>query len=174
MFGINSLFDAMLDYLYGELVKGLSDFFVLMNQMGVDVLELPWVAALVSFFAQLGWVLFLAGISVAILETAIEAQNGKAALRDTALNLIKGFLAVNLFTVVPVELFKFSVGLQGQLGRAMATVFQAESTESIGTLAMNLITPLTGFALFNLVFILMMSYAVIKVFFRISSEAGYL
>ena len=174
MFGINSLFDSMLDYLYGELVKGLSDFFVLMNQMGVDVLELPWVAALVSFFAQLGWVLFLAGISVAILETAIEAQNGKAALRDTALNLIKGFLAVNLFTVVPVELFKFSVGLQGSLGKAMATVFQAESTESIGTLATNLIAPLNAFALFNLVFILMISYAVIKVFFQNIKRGGIL
>jgi len=172
MFGVDSLFQSLLDYVYGEAIKGLSDLFTMMNQMGVDVLELPWMQALVYFFAQLGWALFLAGVAVAIFDTAIEAQNGKASVRDTAINLMKGLMAVSLFTVVPVELFKFCVGLQGDLGRAICTVFQINAMDDIGTLASNLISPLTTFNPFNIIFIIMVGYCVIKVFFQNIKRGG--
>ncbi|MDL2289001.1 DUF6045 family protein [Oscillospiraceae bacterium OttesenSCG-928-F05] len=177
MFGIDSLFQSLLDYLYGEIGKGLSDFFVQMNSMGVDVLELPWIAALISFFSHFGWALFLAGVAVAIFDTAIEAQNGKASIRDTAINLIKGFMAVSLFTVVPVELFKFCVGLQGQLGRAVCTAFQIEAMSDIGTLASNILGTYVGvktFTAFNILFIIMLGYSVIKVFFANIKRGGIL
>lgn len=174
MFGIDSLFQSLLDYIYGEAVKGLSDFFTQMNNMGVDVLELPLIQALVSFFSHFGWALFLAGVAVAVFDTAIEAQNGKANIRDAAINLTKGFMAVNLFTTVPVELFKFCVGLQGQLGRAVCTVFQIDAMSDIGTLASDLLSAFTVFNPFNIIVIIMLGYCVIKVFFQNIKRGGIL
>ena len=106
-----------MDYVYGEAVKGLSDFFSQMNGMGVEIIELPWIQAVVSFFTYFGWALFIAGLAVAVFDCVIESQNGKSTLRDLALNSIKGFLAVSLFSIVPVELFKFCVSLQGDLAQ---------------------------------------------------------
>ena len=171
---LDSLFQSILDYAYGEVIKGLSDFFSMMNQMGIDVLELPWIQALVGFFGHLGWALFLAGVAVAIFDAVIESQNGKPAVRDAALNLIKGFMAVSLFTIVPVELFRFSVGLQGSLGRAVCRVFQIDAVSDIGSMATNIIAPLTTISPFNLFFSILVGYCVIKVFFSNIKRGGIL
>ena len=154
------------------MIKALVDLFSMMSQMGSNVLELPWIQALVSFFSHFGWALFLAGAAVAIFDTAIEAQNGKAALRDTTINLTKGLMAVSLFTVVPVELFSFCVGLQGQLGRAICTAFQINAMADIGTLASNLIAPFAFTNPINILTIIMVAYSVIKVFFQNIKRGG--
>ncbi len=164
----------MMEYLYGEAIKVLSDFFAQMNGMGIETLELPWVQALVSFFSYLGWALFLAGLSVAIFDCAIEAQNGKASVRDLAINIIKGFMAVSLFTIVPVELFKFCVGLQGDLGRAICTAFQMDAFTSIALLSANVLQLFGTPNLFNLVFVIMVGYCVIKIFFANIKRGGIL
>lgn len=57
------------------------------------------------------------GLVVAVFEVGIECQTGRANVKDAALNAIKGFMAVACFTLVPVELYKLSVTLQGQLDR---------------------------------------------------------
>lgn len=174
MFGIDSLFQSLLDYVYAEMIKGLSDVLTQMNYMGVEVLELAWMQALISFFSHFGWALYLAGMSVAILDTALEAQNGKAGIRDTALNMLKGFMAVNLFTVIPVELYRFCVGLQGELGQAICKVFQIEALSDIGTFASNLLSVYTIFNPFNLIFVIMLGYCFIKVFFANIKRGGIL
>lgn len=64
-------------------------------------------------FSLFGWGLFLAGLVVAVFDLAIAAQSGRVSVRDTALNTIKGLMAVSLFTTLPVELYKFCISLQG-------------------------------------------------------------
>lgn len=86
-----------------------------MNNMGVELFELPWVQAVTGFFGYLGWMLFVVGIAVGAFECAIEYQGGRGSVRDTALNYVKGFMAVSLFTVVPVKLYALCVSLQGLL-----------------------------------------------------------
>ena len=171
---LDSLFQSFIDYTYGEIVKVLSDFFNSMNQMGIEVLDLPWIQALLSFFSHFGWALFLAGVAVAIFDTAIEAQNGKASVRDAAINLIKGFMAVSLFTVVPVELFRFCVGLQGSLGRAVCTAFQIDAMSDIGTLASNAVSLFVMTNPINILFIIMVGYCTIKIFFANIKRGGIL
>jgi len=46
---------------------------------------------------------------VAAFECGIEYQTGRGSVRETALNAINGFMAVSLFTVVPVELYKLCI-----------------------------------------------------------------
>ena len=48
-------------------------------------------------------------------EFGIEYTTGRANLQHTALGAIKGFLAVSLFTILPVRLYALSVSLQGRL-----------------------------------------------------------
>ena len=171
---LDSLLQSIMDFMFAEVIKVLSEFFTMMNQMGVDVLELPWIQILVTFFGHIGWALFIAGMALSIFDTAIEAQNGKASVRDTSINLIKGFMAVSLFTVVPIELFKFCVGLQGALGRAVCTAFQIDAMSNIGNIATNILSPLTVQNPFNLLFAIMLGYCVIKVFFSNVKRGGIL
>jgi hypothetical protein len=168
------LFGGLLDYIYGEIIKALTTFLSYMNGMGVQVIELPWIQALISFFSHFGWALFLAGVALSVFDTAIEAQNGKASVRDTAINLIKGLLAVSMFTILPVELFKFSVNLQGQLGRAVAEAFQLASLTDTGSLFESILSAVGDTNPFNIVTIIMTGYCVIKCFFSNIKRGGIL
>jgi hypothetical protein len=73
---------------------------------------LEWVQAVVIFFSQLGWALYGVSLVVSGFECGIEYISGRGNIQQAALNAIKGFLAVNLFTVVPVRLYSLSVALQ--------------------------------------------------------------
>ena len=70
---------------------------------------MAWVQAIVQFFFQFGWALYGVGLVVAVFECSIEYQSGRGSVKDTALNAVKGFLAVGLFSVVPVRLYQLCV-----------------------------------------------------------------
>lgn len=63
-----------------------------MNNMGVELFDLPWVNAITTFFSWLGWALFVVGLVVGAFECAIEYQGGRGSIKDTALNYVKGFM----------------------------------------------------------------------------------
>ena len=65
--------------------------------MGVELFALPWVEAVTTFFSYFGWALFGVGLVVGAFECAIEYQGGRGSIKDTAMNYIKGFMAVSLF-----------------------------------------------------------------------------
>ena len=98
-FVAETILDQILDWIYGKIIGFLNDFFVMMNNMGVELFELPWVNAVTTFFSYLGWALFGVGLVVGAFECAIEYQGGRGSIKDTAMNYIKGFMAVSLFTV---------------------------------------------------------------------------
>lgn len=114
-FVAETILDQILDWIYGKIIGFLNDFFVMMNNMGVELFELPWVNAVTTFFSYLGWALFGVGLVVGAFECAIEYQGGRGSIKDTAMNYIKGFMAVSLFTVVPVNLYSLCVSLQSVL-----------------------------------------------------------
>lgn len=156
--------------------------------MGVELFDLPWVQAIVLFFSQLAWALFGVGLVVAVFECGIEYASGRGDIQQTALSAIKGFLAVNLFSVVPVRLYALSVTLQGTLtagitgaDTTISDVAQEIVTE-LGTI--DSLTGLTagsylGFStvtspIMFLFAIILMAYAVIKVFFANLKRGGIL
>ena len=94
--------DNLIDWFYGQVVGFLGNFFSVMGNMGVELFELNWVQAIVLFFSQLGWALFGVSLVVSGFEFGIEYSIGRGNLQQTALNAIKGFLSVSLFTVVGV------------------------------------------------------------------------
>ena len=105
----------IVDWFYGQVVGFLGNFFAEMGNMGVELFEMSWVQSIVLFFSYLAWALYGTGLVVACFECSIEYSSGRGNIRETALNAIKGFMAVSLFTVVPVRLYELSVTLQGQL-----------------------------------------------------------
>ena len=178
-FTANPVMDALIDWSYGQMIGFLGNFFAEMGNMGVELFDLPWVQAIVLFFSQLAWALFGVGLVVAGFECGIEYASGRGDIQQTALSVIKGFLAVNLFSVVPVRLYALSVTLQGTLtagitgaDTTISDVAQEIVTE-LGTI--DSLTGLTagsylGFStvtspIMFLFAIILMAYAVIKVFF---------
>lgn len=182
--------DELLEWVYGQIVGFLGSFFALMGAMGTELFEMSWVQSIVLFFSYLGWSLYGTGLVVSGFECGIGYQTGRGTnIANRAFSAIKGFLAVNLFTKVPVELFKLSVELQSSLtagitgyGSGIDTVAGniIERFQEGGTLA-----EVTNAGLFGglglitspilvLFIIIMMGYAVIKVFFSNLKRGGIL
>ena len=178
-----TVMDNLIDWAYGQVVGFLGNFFMAMGNMGVELFELEWVQAIVLFFSQLGWALFGVSLVVCAFEFGIEYTTGRANLQHTALNAIKGFLAVSLFTTVPVRLYTLSVSLQGQIsagitgyGTSIGDVGQQIITDlsSVESIAdMTQVTLDFGFGVITSRIILM-AYAVIKVFFANLKRGGIL
>ena len=63
-FVAETVLDQIIDWLYGKIVGFLNDFFAMMNNMGVELFDLPWVNAITTFFGWLGWALFVVGLVV--------------------------------------------------------------------------------------------------------------
>lgn len=61
-----------MDWIYGQIVGFLGNFFALMGNMGVELFELEWVSAIILFFSRLAWALFTVSVVVCAFECGIE------------------------------------------------------------------------------------------------------
>lgn len=187
-FVADKILGQIVDWFYGQVVGFLGNFFAEMGNMGVELFEMSWVQSIVLFFSYLAWALYGTGLVVACFECGIEYSSGRGNIRETALNAIKGFMAVSLFTVVPVRLYELSVTLQGQLtagitgygasiGDVASDIMQEFSAvESLTNLSSG---PFLGFGsitsgLMILFCIILIAYAIIKVFFANLKRGGIL
>ena len=187
-FVASTVMDDLIDWFYGQLVGFLGNFFAQMGNMGVELFDLEWVQAVILFFSKLAWALFAVSLVVRAFECGIEYASGRANLQQTALDMIKGFFAVSLFTTVPVRLYALSVSLQGTL-----SVGLTGSDSTIGEVGQQIITDLSEIdsladmidnsyfglgvitsPLMILFCVILMAYAVIKVFFANLKRGGIL
>ena len=168
----------VIDWFYARILEFLSMFFTSMNNMGASIFDLAWIQAITGFFAYFAWALFGVGMVVAVFDCAIEAQNGKMTIRETALNVIKGFIACGTFTTLPIALYKFSVSLQGMFSFDMIHLFEATEVHlwDIGEFANNLLSldMFKNSTLYNAFLSIAMGYCVIKVFFGNIKRGGIL
>ena len=187
-FVASTVLDAIIDWFYGQVVGFLGNFFAEMGNMGVELFQQNWVQSIVLFFSYLAWALYVTGLVVAGFECGIEYNSGRGNFKEMALNAIKGFLAVSLFTVVPVRLYELSVTLQSSLTAGITgygTSIGDAAGEIINTLnGSGSLTEMTSSSMFGfasitspimiLFCIIMMAYAVIKVFFANLKRGGIL
>ena len=106
-FAADTVLGQIMDWIYAQIIGFLGEFFAMMGNMGAELFEMSWVQAIVLFFSYLAWALYGTGLVVSAFECGIEYQSGRGSIKDTALNAIKGFMAVSLFTIVPVELYNW-------------------------------------------------------------------
>ena len=187
-FVAETVLGEILDWFYGQIIGFLGNFFAEMGDMGAEIFQLSWVQSIVLFFSHLGWALYVTGLVVACFECGIEYTSGRGGIKDTALNAIKGFMAVSLFTVVPVRLYELSTTLQSSLTAGITGY-----GTSLGDVAGEIITTLSdagalsdltdgtffGFAsitspIMVLFCVILMAYAIIKVFFASLKRGGIL
>ena len=178
----------IVDWFYGQVVGFLGNFFAEMGNMGAELFTMDWVQSIVLFFSYLAWALYGTGLVVACFETGVEYSSGRGNIRETALNAIKGFMAVSLFSTVPVRLYELCVSLQGtftaaltgygsSIGDVAGEVMQEfNAVDSLSGLTAG---PLLGFGTITsgimiLFCLILMAYAVVKVFFANLKRGGIL
>lgn len=170
----------MLKWFYETIYGAVADFFTMMGNMGADIFDLDWIKATIQLFTLFGWALFIAGTVVAVFDTAIEYQNGRATIKTTAINVLKGFFACSLIGVVPVELYKFCISLQNTFSHDLSAIFAG--TQSIDLAGESTSVLQGSFAvssniqinLFNILAMIAFAYCVIKIFFANIKRGGIL
>lgn len=154
----------------------LADFFTYMSNMGSDFFDLNWVQATTKLFSLFGWSLFAVGLVVAIFDVAIEHQSGRVNIKTTAINVLKGFLAVSLFTIAPVKLYQLCITLQNTFAKDLSSMF-AGSTNGFydfAGAANAALTVIGGLGAFGIFALIALGYCTIKVFFSNIKRGGIL
>ena len=174
----SSIWDVFLGWIYEAIYGAIADFFTMMGSMGTDLFNLSWVQSCLHLFLLFGWALFVAGLVVAMFDTAIEYQStGRINIKQQLMPMLYGFLAVNLFTVVPVRLYPLCITLQNTLMHDLASQFVSEQTVggNIMQIAQNALSMLTMTPnILNLCFMIALGYCVIKIFFANIKRGGIL
>ena len=174
----SSIWDIFLGWIYEAIYGAIADFFTMMGSMGTDLFNLSWVQSCLHLFSLFGWALFIAGLAVAVFDCAIEYQSmGHFSVKRQVMPMLYGFLAVNLFTVVPVRLYTLCITLQNTLMHDLASQFASEQTigGNIVQVASNALSLLTATPnILNLCFMIALGYCVIKIFFANIKRGGIL
>ena len=176
----NSIWNLMLKWLYNSVYSAIADFFTMMGNMGAEIFDLAWIQAIVKLFTLFGWGLFVAGVVVAVFDLAIEFQSGRANVKNTMLNILKGFFACSLIGIVPIELYKFCISLQNTFADELARIFSWGSgidfATRAGIILGNAFSPvmINNNILLNTLLLIAFAYCIIKVFFQNIKRGGIL
>lgn len=176
----NVIWNTMLQWFYETIYGAVADFFTVMGNMGADIFDLDWVKATIKLFTLFGWSLFIAGVAVAVFDVAIEYQCGRANIKTTAINILKGFFACSLIGIVPVELYKFCISLQNIFSHDLSRIFAGTQSLDLAGQSMNVlqgsfaVSAQINFNLFNLLALIAFAYCVIKIFFANIKRGGIL
>lgn len=176
----NVIWNTMLQWFYETIYGAVADFFTMMGNMGADIFDLDWVKATIKLFTLFGWALFIAGVVVAVFDVAIEYQCGRANVKTTAINILKGFFACSLIGIVPVELYKFCISLQNTFSQDLSRIFAGTQSLDLASQSMSVlqgsfeVSTQVSFNLFNLLALIAFAYCVIKIFFANIKRGGIL
>ena len=176
-----AIWNTMIQWFYETIYGAVADFFSMMGGMGADIFNLDWVNATIKLFTLFGWTLYIAGLVVAVFDVAIEYQSGRANIKTTSINILKGFFACSLVGVLPVELYKFCISLQNTFSHDLAALFGAGQTVDLSAASLAALTAkfLTGAGavqatLLTLLCLIAFAYCVIMIFFQNIKRGGIL
>ncbi len=176
----SAIWDIMLRWFYTAIYDAIAEFFTSMGNLGVEMYDLDWIKAAVHLFYLFGWALFCVGLIVAIFDVAIESQTGRTNIKTAALNIFKGFMAANLVTVVPLELYKFCVTLQNTFAGDLTRVFAGQQSLGLSQTSMSVlagsfsVSSQVNINVFNILAMIALAYCVIKIFFANIKRGGIL
>ena len=176
-----AIWNTMIQWFYETIYGAVADFFSMMGGMGAEIFDLDWVSATIKLFTLFGWTLYIAGLVVAVFDVAIEYQSGRANIKTTSINILKGFFACSLVGVLPVELYKFCISLQNTFSHDLAALFGAGQTVDLSAASIAALTAkfLTGVGaaqatLLTLLCLIAFAYCVIMIFFQNIKRGGIL
>lgn len=174
----DSIWEVYLKWIYEAIYGAIADFFTLIGNMGTDIFDLPWVQAFLKLFNLFGWSLFVSGLVVAVFDIAIEYQSmHQLNIKRQMIPILVGFLAVNLFTVLPVKLYTFCITIQNTFMHDLADLFATDiaSGKNFVDIASVALANIKGTAsIFNLLTLIALGYCVVKIFFANIKRGGIL
>ena len=174
----DSIWEIFLKWIYEAVYGAIADFFTLMGNMGTDLFDLPWVQACLKLFSSLGWALFVVGLVVAIFDIAIEYQSMRQInIKRQIMPILYSFIAVNLFTTVPIKLYSFCITTQNTFMHDLSKIFidYVGENRDFMDIAWAALSPFHGLtSIFNLLTIIALAYCVIKIFFANIKRGGIL
>lgn len=174
----DSIWEVYLKWIYEAIYGAIADFFTLIGNMGMDIFDLPWVQAFLKLFNMFGWALFISGLVVAVFDIAIEYQSmHQLNIKRQMLPILVGFLAVNLFTVLPVKLYTFCLTIQNTFMHDLADLFATDisSGKNFTDVAIAALATIKGAtSIFNLLTLITLGYCVVKIFFANIKRGGIL
>ena len=128
----STIWDVFLKWVYEAFFSAIGDFFTMMAGMGTELFDLPWIQGFLKLFSLFGWALFAAGLVIAVFDTAIEYQSMRQInIKTQILPIIYSFLAVSLFTTVPIRLYNFCLTVQNVFTHDLAGVMAGHMRPSI-------------------------------------------
>ena len=169
----DAVWDIMFEWLFNKVYGAVAELFMFIDQSATDLFSLAWVRTFVSLFQALGWMLFVCGLIVAVFDTAIAYESGQANIKNTCLNVLKGFMAASLVTVVPQRLYAFCVAMQGTFSHELLGGFIGATSSSVAGTGLSVIIALASdVSLFSLFFIILFGYCTVKVVFSNIKRGG--
>ena len=167
------IWETMFEWLFNLIYGAVADLFEFINGTTSDIFELSWVQAFISLFQSLAWMLFVCGLIVAVFDTAIAYESGQANIKNTCLNVLKGFMAASLVTVIPQRLYSFCVATQGTFTHELLGNFIGDVSDSVADSGLKVIVALSSdVSLFSLFFIILFGYCTVKVIFANIKRGG--
>ena len=167
------IWEAMFEWLFNLIYGAIADLFEFINETTSDIFAMSWVQAFVGLFQSLAWMLFVCGLVVAVFDTAIAYESGQANIKNTCLNVLKGFMAASLVTVVPQRLYSFCVATQGTFTHELLGNFIGDVSDSVADSGLKVIVALSSdVSLFSLFFIILFGYCTVKVIFANIKRGG--
>lgn len=167
------IWETMFEWLFNLIYGAVADLFEFINGTTSDIFELSWVQAFISLFHSLAWMLFVCGMIVAVFDTAIAYESGQANIKGTCLNVLKGFMAASLVTVIPQRLYSFCVATQGTFTHELLGNFIGDVSDSVADSGLKIIVALSSdVSLFSLFFIILFGYCTVKVIFANIKRGG--
>lgn len=94
---------------------------------------------------------FVCGLVVAVFDTAVAYESGQANIKNTCINVLKGFMAASLVTVVPQRLYSFCVNMQGTFATELLGNFISGTSDTMADTGLAVIFALASdISLFSL------------------------
>lgn len=169
----DAIWDVMFEWLFNLIYGAFADLFEFINASTSSIFALSWVQSFIALFHSLAWMLFVCGLIVAVFDTAIAYESGAANIRQTCVNVIKGFMAAALFAVVPQRLYELCIALQGSFSYDLLGVFLSDTYSTIADSGLSVLYVLASdVSLFSLFFIILFGYCTVKVVFANIKRGG--
>lgn len=169
----DEIWDIMFSWLFNLIYGAVADLFEFINKSTSNIFALSWVQSFIALFHSLAWMLFVCGLIVAVFDTAIAYESGAANIRQTCVNVIKGFMAAALFAVVPQRLYELCIALQGSFSYDLLGVFLSDTYSTIADSGLSVLYVLASdVSLFSLFFIILFGYCTVKVVFANIKRGG--
>ena len=170
-----TVWDMMFKWLFETIYGAIAGLFEFINSTTSDIFTLSWVKTFIALFNAMGWMLFICGFIVAVFDCAVAYENGSANIKNTAINIFKGFMAASLVTVVPPRLYAACTSLQGSFALDLMGSFVSDTISTISDTAQAVVIEIAmEVSLLNLLFIILFGYCTVKVVLANIKRGGIL